>query len=255
MERGDELLLDALKTAALARGEIRLYRRGKLPGLFAQRTRLHAEAANEAVQEGLLESVRVEPVGQTTVEWVRITQRGLDRLLESESPVRALEALRAALALNQQGLPIWAAQVHARIEELARGFTTEVAAMREHLEQLAQRVNETIERIGSARAAVPMPASVPWGRAALERLDQRQQVGLGCRCPLAELFAALKERHSELTIKEFHAGLRCLQEHGLIALLPSTGAGDTPGPEYALLDGAAVHYYVERTDPAGRDRA
>jgi hypothetical protein len=40
--------------------------------------------------------------------------------------------------------------------------------------------------------------------------------------------------------------LKRLQERQLIALLPSTGNGDAPGPEYALLDGAAVYYYVGR---------
>jgi len=246
MDRRKELLLDALKSAALARGEARLYRRGKLPGLFGQRTRMHAEIANQAVHEGLLESVRVEPVGQTTVEWVRITQKGLDLLLESESPARALEALRETLAVNQQGLPLWAADMQARIEELSRGFSAEVAAMRERLEQMAQRVGEAIERIEAAQTRKPMPATVPWAREAFEYLDRRGQVGLGQRCALADLFAALKERHVELTIKEFHAGLRGLQECGLITLLPGAGDGDTPGPEYALLDGAAVHYYVER---------
>jgi hypothetical protein len=254
MDRRKELLLNALKSAALARGEVRLYRRGKLPGLFGQRTRLHAEAANQAVQDGLLESVRVEPVGQTTVEWVRITQKGLDLLLESESPARALEALRETLAVNQQGLPVWAAHMQARIEELACGFTAEVAAMHDRLAQMAQRVNEAIERIEAAQTRAPMPATVPWAREAFEHLDRRQQVGLGQRCSLADLFAALKERHAELTIKEYHAGLRSLQERGLMTLLPSTGEGDTPGPEYALLDGPAVHYYVERSQATSRDR-
>src|SRR5438874_883797 len=116
MDRRRLALLEALQAAALARGEIRLYRRGKLPGLFAQRTRLNGEIANQAIQDGWLEMVRVEPIGKTTVEWVRITQKGLDFLLESESPVRALEELRAVLAVNQEGTPMWVAQMHARLD-------------------------------------------------------------------------------------------------------------------------------------------
>ena len=49
-----------------------------------------------------------------------------------------------------------------------------------------------------------------------------------------------------MTIKEFHAGLKRMQECEAITLLPSTGNGDTPGPECALLDGASLYYYVAR---------
>ena len=246
MDRSKELLLDALKTGALQRGEMRLYRRGKLPGLFGQRTQLHAEVANQAVQDGLLEMVRVEPVGKTTVEWVRVTQKGLDFLLESESPTRALAELRAALALNQQGLPAWAAQMHTRLDELSRSLAAEIEAMRLRFDQLAQRAAEAIEQIEAAQARAPVPASLPWAQESLEYLERRRQVGLGQRCSLADLFAALKEKHADLSIKEFHAGLKLLHDRRLIALLPGSSDGDTPGPEYAFLDGANVHYYVER---------
>jgi hypothetical protein len=246
MDRHKFVLLEALKAAALQRGEMRLYRRGKLPGLFAQRTRLHAEVANQAVQENLLEVTRVEPIGKTPLEWVRVTQKGIDLLLESESPARALEELREALAVNQQGLPLLVAQMHGRLDELKQRFAEEVDEMRQQLDQLSQRAIQAIERIEAAHSSEPMPAAVLWAQEALEYLDRRKQVGLGERCSLADLFAALMERHAQMTIKEFHAGLKRLQERHLIALLPSTGNGDAPGPEYALLDGAAVYYYVGR---------
>jgi hypothetical protein len=246
MDRHKFALLDALKTAALARGEVRLFRRGKLPGLFAQRTHLNAEVANQAVKDGLLEVTRVEPIGKINVEWVHVTQKGLDFLLESESPTRALEDLREALAVNQQGMPAWVDAMNARIDELSRQFAVEVAEMRARMEQVSQRAIEAIERIEAAQASVAMPAAVPWAHETLEYLDRRKQVGLGERCSLADLFTALKEKHTEMTLKEYHAGLRRLQERDVIALLPSVGNGDAPGPEYALLDGPAVYYYVGR---------
>ena len=235
MDRHQFTLLEALKTAAHARGEIRLYRRGKLPGLFAQRTRLHADIANQAVKDGLLEVTRVEPIGKTAIEWVRITQKGLNFLLENESPTRALEELRAALTVNQQGLPAWVAQMHKRIDE-------EVVQMRQWLNRLSERTIQAIERIEAAH--VSAPASVPWAQEMLEYMNRRKQVGLGERCSLADLFAALREKHAQITLKEFHAGLKRLREGDMISLLPSTSSGDTPGPEYALLDGATVYYYV-----------
>ena len=242
MDQRKLALLEALKVGAQENGETRLYRRGKLPGLFAQRTRLSSEIASQAVADGLLEMTRVETVGKASVEWVRVTPKGLEFLLDSESPVRALEELRDALTVNQQGLPIWATQARERIDDLAKQFTAEVAAMRERLEQMARQVTEALTRIETKKKAVA-PA-VPWGAETLDYLERRRQVGLGTRCPLADLFTSLKDKHIELTIKEFHTGLKHLQLASAIELLPSTGNGDTPGPEYALLDGPAVYYYV-----------
>ena len=246
MDRHKLALLDALKLGAQEGTEMRLYRRGKLPGLFGQRTRLNAEVANQAVQDGLLEVLRVEQIGKTAVEWVRVTPKGLDFLLESESPARALEELRAALAVNAHGLPIWIAQMHARIDELSRRFADELAQMRHSLEKVSQRTLQALERIETAQTRTVAAVAVPWAHETLEYLDRRKQVGLGERCSLGDLFASLSEKHAELTIKDFHTGLKRMQERQMIALLPSTGNGDVPGPEYALLDGAAVYYYVGR---------
>jgi len=248
MDRNKFALLEALKVAATDRGELRLYRRGKLPGLFVHRTRSNAEIANQAVKDGLLEVTRVEASGKATVEWVRITPKGLDYLLESESPVRALLELGEALAANQDGLPTWAAQMQARIDAMAQSFNADVVAMRRQLESLSHRVIEAIDRLEAAHA--PMP--VPWTQEMLDFLQRRQQVGLGTRCPLEDLFASLRANHTALTIKEFHAGLKHLRDDGTIALMPSVPNGDSSAPEYALLDGVAVYYYVA---PASRSES
>lgn len=239
-------LLEALKLGAQENGETRLYRRGKLPGLFAQRTRGNSEIASQAVADGLLEMTRVETVGKTSVEWVRVTPKGLEFLLDSESPTRALEELRDALVDNQRELPVWAAETRERIDDLAKQFTAEVAAMRERLEQMARQVDATLARIETTKKTTA-PA-VPWGAETLDYLERRRQVGLGTRCSLADLFTSLKDKHVELTIKDFHTGLKHLQLAKAIELLPSTGNGDAPGPEYALLDGPAVFYYVARAE-------
>ncbi|MBI2804151.1 MAG: hypothetical protein HYX68_04105 [Planctomycetes bacterium] len=250
MDRRKLALLEAIKIAAQEGGEVRLYRRGKLPGLFAQRTRLNAEIANQAIQDGLLEIVRVETIGKTAVEWVHVTPKGLDLLLDSESPVRALENLRETLALNQSGLPAWASEWSSRISELARTIEVEVTTMRQQLERLSQRVSAALDRLEAARPKTPAPPEVPWARETLDFLERRETVGLGPRCPLADLFATLREKHGDLSIKDFHAGLKRLLDNQAIRLHPSAGVGDAPGPECALLDGAAIYYYVERVRPS-----
>lgn len=80
----------------------------------------------------------------------------------------------------------------------------------------------------------------------LAYLEQRERVGLGPRCPLADVFVALKESNAAFSLKDFHAGLKQMQADQRIALLPSSGPDDTPGPEYALLNGAAIYYYAAR---------
>jgi hypothetical protein len=247
MDRAKTSLLEALKIAAAEQGATPLFRRGKAPGLFA-RTPANAEMAQQAVKDGLLEIVRTETIGKTTVEWVRVAPRGLDYLVESESPVRALVELGEALALNQDGVPHWAAQMQARLDELSRTLNAEVEAMRRKLDHLSRRVLEAIDRLDAGRAAAP----VTWAQETRDYLQRRHQVGLGTRCPLSELFLSLREAHPHLSIKDFHAGLKRLQDEGTLTLLPRVGEDDAPGPEYALLDGSAVYYYVttERSSEA-----
>lgn len=243
MDRKRFMLLEAIRTGAQARGEVRLYARGKLPGLFEQRTRETSDLANQAIQDELLEMTRIETVGKTTVEWVRVTQKGLDLLLESESPIRALEDLRDALTVHRQGLPGWATQLQEKIDSLSRDVAAEIGHVRAKLDQLADRVNESLARL-QATTPSPTPTTTPWAADALRLLESRRQVGLGTRCSLADLFAALHDKHSDLTLREFHAGIRRLREGAVLTLHPSTQPDDAPGPEYALLDGPAVYYYV-----------
>src|SRR5262249_23202238 len=102
-DRFTETLLDALKQALAVPGEHRLYRSGKLGGLFPGRAGVNGEAAAFALREGLLGPVRTETKGRTTIEWVRLTPRGVDYLHEHESPLRALEELRHALKTAEAG--------------------------------------------------------------------------------------------------------------------------------------------------------
>src|SRR5437867_1816188 len=100
MDKVTQILIEALKQGAGQEAEQRLYRSGKLPGLFTGRTSLNAEIATQAVRDGLIELVRAETKGKTTTEWVKVTPTGIAFILERESPVRAMEELGAALAVS-----------------------------------------------------------------------------------------------------------------------------------------------------------
>src|SRR2546430_1785478 len=71
-----ETLVEALKQSLAEPGDQRLYRSGKLPGLFAARNGLSLEAATRAIQDGLLEVVRTDAKGKSETEWVRLTAGG-----------------------------------------------------------------------------------------------------------------------------------------------------------------------------------
>lgn len=247
MDKIKELLLAALKQGMAEEGEQRLYRTGKLPGLFNGKTSLHAEIASQAIADGLLEILRTETKGKTATEWVRVTPKGADFVLRQESPVRAMDELRAVLEVNREGLPLWLAEMRQSVHELSTRLTQEVQAISRRLEALSERVLEVLKR-ADAMPALPdgTAGAVPWAQEALAYLGRRRKGGMEGPCPLPELFAILRDQNSELTVKDYHAGLRKLQDREVVALLPFQGPGELPEPEFALVDGANVLYYVAR---------
>src|SRR5262245_27825167 len=110
-DRLTETILDALKTALAAPGEERLFRAGKLTGIFPGRIGICAEAAATALRDGLLEITRTETKGKSVIEWAKLTPRGIEFLHDHESPVRALHELRDVLRTTQANLPAWVAEL------------------------------------------------------------------------------------------------------------------------------------------------
>jgi hypothetical protein len=248
MDKVQMILLEALRQGAAMPGELRLYRAGKLPGLFASRTSVHAEAAAQAVRDELIEIVRTETKGKTITEFVRITAKGVQFVLDRDSPVRAMDELQALLKLNEQGFPGWVEALRCGIDDIGRRFLEEVQTLRQRLDVLVGRVQEALKRTDKYG---PPPASgtagaIPWAHDAVEYLERRVASGLPERCALPELFAHVKHHEAELTIKDFHFGLRRLYDRGAVRLLPHDEPYGPPEPEYALLDGPAVYWYAAR---------
>jgi len=248
MDKGTEILLEAIRQGAALGGEQRLYKSGKLPGLFSGRTSLNAEIASQAVRDGLLEMIRTETKGKTTTEWVKVTQKGTVFLLEHESPVRAMEELKTVLQANQDGLPAWLAEFRQSLEKLTLKFTDEITALSKRLDALSTRVTESLKRADKVGPQLPEGAAsaLPWAHDAMSYLEKRHNSGLAEKCSLSELFAALKEKEETLTVKDFHVGLRRLHDRGVLRLLPFDGPEGPPEPEYALLDGPAMYYFAAR---------
>lgn len=248
MERVKGILVEALRQAAASSGAQRLYRSGKLPGIFPSRSSLHIEAATQAVRDGLIEIVRSEAKGKTVVEWAQVTPQGIQFVLDHDSPIRAMDELHALLQTNAAGMPRWLEQIRQQLDELGHSFLKELDGFRARFEHLTERVQEGLRRTDKFGCDLPegTAGSIPWTRTLVDYLERRREGGIGERCPLPELFAHVRGHDAHLTIQDFHHGLRRLHDRGTVRLCPHDGLGGPPEPEYALLDGAMVYWYAAR---------
>jgi hypothetical protein len=90
-------------------------------------------------------------------------------------------------------------------------------------------------------------ATVPWASEVMTYLEQRHGAGAAGDCPMPELFAAVRQRHAELSVIDFQDGLRRMYDHKAIQLLPvKSDNGASPEPEYVMCDGPHLLYYVRR---------
>jgi hypothetical protein len=249
LDKTTEVLVDVLRQALASPGEQRLFKSGKLAGLFASRGGINGEAAAMALRDGLLEMVRTETKGKTTIEWVRFGPSAVYFLDDHESPVRAVDDLRAVLQANREAIPPWLDTMQRGLQSLSAQLAEEARAWTHRLDVLSSRVEEALRRTEAARAQIGNgeATGISWALEALGYLDRRRANGAPAPCPLPELFAALRLHHGDLSVAAFHDGLRRLREHHALQLLPCSGpAAEVPEPEYALLDGPMVLYYVSR---------
>jgi len=248
MERSTQILVEALQQALAAGEEQRLYKSGKLDGLFPGRTGPPGDAAAQALRDGLLETVRTEMKGKTIIEWVRLAPRGVDFLHDHLSPAAALTELRNALRVNRQGVPVWLDEMRASLHALEERLTADAQKWHQRLDSLARRAEDTLRRLDEAGPLLPrdLADAYPWSIDALNYIDRRKNGGAPDDCPLPELFAALTRAHPHLSMIDFHEGLRRLNERRVLRLLPANGLADLSQPEYALFDGTAVLFYAAR---------
>jgi hypothetical protein len=240
-----EHLLEALKTAIAMPGEHRLFRSGKLAGLFHSRAGTSAEAALLAVQEGLLEVSRTESRGKIVTEWVRATPRAVRFVHEHDSPKSVLRELKELLEVTRAGVPGWMAEAKQELAALATHFEVRGAAVLERLDAITSRVESALRRadLYFPTLAAPVGEVVPWAVDALEYLDQRSVTGATGDCPLPELFHALRAKHPDLALPAFHDGLRRLNDVRAVRLSPTDEMSE---PEYALVIDDKLMYRVWR---------
>lgn len=244
-ERRTELLLDALKAAIAGPGEHRLFRLGRLAGLFPSRAGTSAEAAYLGVRQGLLETVRTETRGKLVVEWVKVTPKGVAFVHENDSPKSVLRELKDVLQATRDGVPVWMDAARAELAQLSARFEERAAGMLKRLDELTDRVEAALRRAEAKAPAVAEPVSrlVPWAVDALEYLDHRTTGGATGDCPLPELFHAVRVKCPTLTLPEFQDGVRRLHDVRAVRLSPSTVMTE---PEYAVVSDGKLMYAASR---------
>lgn len=241
-DRDTESLLDALKAAIGTPGEHRLFRAGKLAGLFP--TRAAGDAALFAIQEGLLETARTETRGKVITEWVRATPKAVAFVHDHDSPKSVLKELRELLDATRSGIPAWMEQSRQELATLSARFEEQAAAVLKRLDGLANRVEAALRRAEASAPAVGEPVGkvVPWAVEALEYLDRRA-AGASTECSLPELFHALRVRFPDLGLPAFQDGLRRLHDVRAVRLAP---AAEMAEPEYALVVDGKLMYAAGR---------
>jgi len=240
-----EHLLEALKIAIANPGEHRLFRSGKLAGLFPSRAGSSSEAALLAIREGFLETSRTESRGKIVTEWVQATPRAVSFVHDHDSPKSVLKELKELLDVTRTGVPAWMAEAKQDLAALATHFEVRGAAIVARLDALAERVEAALRRadLFFPTLAAPVSEIVPWGVFALEYLDQRTVIGATGDCPLPELFHAVRGKFADLTLPAFHDGLRRLNDVRAIQLSTSEEMSE---PEYAMVLGDRLVYRVWR---------
>jgi hypothetical protein len=246
--RRTELLLDALKVAVAEAGEHRLFRAGKLAGLFPSRAGSSAAAALLAISDGLLETVRTETRGKIVTEWVRGTPKAVGFVHDHESPKSVLREMREVLHAARAGVHPWMADAKAELAAMSARIEEHAAATLRRLDDLADRVEDALRRAEAQRPAVAPGVGqvVPWALDALEYLDRRKDSGATGDCPLPELFHALRVKVPALAVGEFHDGLKRLHDVRAVRLTAGEPASVITEPEYAAVVDGRLMYWVGR---------
>jgi hypothetical protein len=231
-DKSTQLILDALSRAAAEPAGLPLHGGKASPGLFSS-TALGRQAAQRCKEEGYLRVVRTDTRGKTTQEICTLTGKGLSYLIGQVSPKQVLEDLVRTLEARQGQF--------ADLVSAAQQTREHFSALRSTTEKVLGQVSSNGPVFSSSRET----PSDAWLAEALAHLSRWQAAGASEDCPLPDLYRQARQTSSQLTIGQFHDGLRRLHDQHQIYLHPWTGPlYDLPEPPYALLIGHEVAYYA-----------
>jgi hypothetical protein len=252
------LILDAITLAATEPRGLPLFQGKADAGLFPSAT-AGKSAARKALDEGYLQVVRTETIGKATRELTAATAKGLQWLVESQSPKKVLEDFVRVLEARETQVTELVQTAH-RLAESLTGLKTTIAQILPQI--LSERVSTSDDHYPGLRNGTPMKTLSrnseavallepvtdleDLGGAILARLsDWSSSAIAGQDCPLPELFRSLSLRATPPSLGIFHDCIRKLHDEHRIYLHPWTGPlYALPEPSTALLVGHNIAYYA-----------
>jgi hypothetical protein len=153
--------------------------------------------------------------------------------------------LKQVLDATRAGVPAWMEEAKAEAAALSAKFEERAAAILAKLNELSASVESALRRAetGGTGVAEPVSRVVPWAIEALEYLDRRATTGASGDCAMPELFHAVRVKFPDLTLPEFHDGLRRLHDVRAVRL---SATDEMDQPEYAMLAAGKLVYRVWR---------
>ncbi|MGF1583127.1 MAG: hypothetical protein ACFCD0_27720 [Gemmataceae bacterium] len=238
-DKSTQFIIDGLSRAVLDPDGVLLHANKNAEGLFPTNA-VGKQAAQRCLDEGYLQVVSQEAKGRGVHQLCAITEKGLAYLLAEANPKHVLEDFVRVLEARE-------AQVH-ELLSVAQHTRNSIESLR----NVAERVLKAIETgpstsglNGSAGVLTNGHAARPWQETVLETLAQWNPHGTAGDCPLPVLYREVKPLQPDLSIGQFHDGLRRLHQDEKIYLLPWTGPlYDLAEPAFALLIGHEVLYYA-----------
>jgi hypothetical protein len=245
------------------------------PGIFTG-----ASAAEKAAARHCLDNGWIVPTGgalgkgKTRKELYRLAPAGLQAVLAKSDPTALLAALAESVRRLEErasripvGIEVASEAIRLQLEEFAgelrKDLTTAfrpLETMPAALEELKTALAKTLEKVkpvdldalSKALAGNQQPPAGPprkeasWGEEVVRIVAEQKQRNAFQRLTLPQVFERLRALHPDLTLGQFHDGMRRLHEEKRIRLGPYTQALATlDDPRNALYLDREVKFYVE----------
>ena len=255
----EDLILEALDRALADPNPRKLTGGSKAsPGIFQGSGAAAKAAGQRCLDLGLLTQCGEQRAKAKVTALYGIAPAGIAYLLE-HAPLRQL------LAATQDGITRLA-QSSADCQQTLARIQQQVARLQETMQNAAARLQPPdIQKLLAAASAAqeaarkaeppavspaarPAPAaqSVDLGAAVVQHLQQHKRQASLRPLDLPQLFRFAQSRQPTLTLGAFHDLVRQLAERGQLRLTPFTQAMyQLAEPQYALLVGREIMYYVE----------
>jgi hypothetical protein len=221
-----------------------------IPGIFPGASAAEKSAAKLCLDRGwLLPTGDAVGKGKSRKELYRLAPAGLQAVLAQSDPTGLLRSL----ADNVARLEGQTAELQSGIADALRpigAFATALSELKGAIGQALTKVKPVdLDQYRSVFATPPPTGTrdqFSWGDEVVRMAAEQKQRNAFQRLTLPQVFERLRARYPELTLGQFHDGLRRLQDERRIRLGPYTQALATlDDPRNALFLDREVKYYVE----------